>query len=189
MNDLTRKELIIFTSQSLRQYGFRAVRMDIIAHNMKISKRTLYETYGTKENLISDCLKSYSDRTKNIFEITKYDASDPLKYLFNILEHYINNLYKAECIFWKDITKYYPQIYQSIQKIWTDELEEIIHICKNKLLVTPDIDIKSFLHSLTCFLYSARITNLPIDMLYKSAFYMLRGILTVSGIMKIELLD
>lgn len=187
MNDLIRKELIIFTSQSLKQYGFRAVRMDTIAHNMKISKRTLYEIYGTKDNLISNCFISYLDRTKNMFEITKYNASDPLKYLFDISKQYINNLYKAECVFWLDITKYYPHIYHSIQKIWTDELERSLLNCKNKLLIGPDIDIKSFLHSFVCLLYSARISNLPIEMSYKSAFYMMRGILTISGVMKMDL--
>lgn len=189
MNDFTRKELIIFTSQSLKQYGPRAVRMDFIAQNMKISKRTLYETYGTKDNLINNCLMSYLDRTKNMFEITKYSVSDPLKYLFDISKLYIKNLYKAERIFWLDITKYYPQIYQTMENIWTDELEKSLLICKNKRLIIPDIEIKSYLQLFARLVYNNRINHLPIDISYKSAFYIMRGILTIPGVMAMDSLD
>ena len=47
-----RKRLIIFTSQSFKQKGIRATRMDAIAHGLNISKRTIYEVYKTKDNLI-----------------------------------------------------------------------------------------------------------------------------------------
>ena len=51
MDESTEKRIIAFTSQSLRQYGIRAVRMDDIARNMNISKRTIYQIYTTKDNL------------------------------------------------------------------------------------------------------------------------------------------
>ena len=66
-------------------------------------------------------------------------------------------------------------------------MERSLLNCKKKLLIGSDIDIKSFLHSFVCLLYSARISNLPIEMSYKSAFYMMRGILTISGVMKMDL--
>ena len=53
MDESTEKRIIAFTSQSLRQYGIRAVRMDDIARNMNISKRTIYQIYTTKDNLIN----------------------------------------------------------------------------------------------------------------------------------------
>ena len=48
MDESTEKRIIAFTSQSLRQYGIRAVRMDDIARNMNISKRTIYQIYTTE---------------------------------------------------------------------------------------------------------------------------------------------
>lgn len=67
MDEEKKKRLIIFTSQSFKQKGIRATRMDAIAHGLNISKRTIYEVYKTKDNLIGACLVSYSERTKNLF--------------------------------------------------------------------------------------------------------------------------
>ena len=59
MNKNAEKRIIAFTSQSLKEYGIHAVRMDDIAQNMSMSKRTIYQTYITKDNLIYICLQSY----------------------------------------------------------------------------------------------------------------------------------
>lgn len=48
MNKNAEKRIIAFTSQSLKEYGIHAVRMDDIAQNMSMSKRTIYQTYITK---------------------------------------------------------------------------------------------------------------------------------------------
>lgn len=58
MDENTEKRIIAFTSQSLKEQGIRAVRMDDIARNMNMSKRTIYQAYITKENLIYICCKS-----------------------------------------------------------------------------------------------------------------------------------
>lgn len=91
--------MIAFTSQALRQYGIRAVRMDDIARNMSISKRTIYQAYVAKDNLINICLKSYLDRMKELFQIIKYNHPEALEQLWETSKAYIENLYKVERIF------------------------------------------------------------------------------------------
>ena len=81
MDESTEKRIIAFTSQSLRQYGIRAVRMDDIARNMNISKRTIYQIYTTKDNLINTCGWVYQSRIENTFHIIRYDSPDILEYL------------------------------------------------------------------------------------------------------------
>ena len=71
MDESTEKRIIAFTSQSLRQYGIRAVRMDDIARNMNISKRTIYQIYTTKDNLINTCWWVYQSRIENTFHKNK----------------------------------------------------------------------------------------------------------------------
>ena len=69
MNEHVEKKLIALVSRSLRQYGVRAVRMDVIAREMNMSKRTLYKVYKTKDNLLNICLEAYADRMRNLFQI------------------------------------------------------------------------------------------------------------------------
>ena len=50
---------ILNTAMTLfKQRGIKAVRMDDIATEMGISKRTLYEIYSNKEDLLYECVKN-----------------------------------------------------------------------------------------------------------------------------------
>ena len=114
MDEHTRKRIIAFTSQSVKQYGIRAVRMDIIAQHTNVSKRTIYQVFATKDNLINTCLEAYSGRMQNRFQLIAYNNPDPLACLWETCKAYIENLYKGECIFWLDIYRHYQGIYLAI---------------------------------------------------------------------------
>lgn len=181
MDEIKSKRIIAFTSLSLKQYGIRAVRMDAIAQNMNVSKRTIYQIYEKKDNLINTCLESYSNRTTNLFQIIQYNNPNSLIYLWEISKAYIENLYKAKCVFWFDITKYYQYIYTAIENIWSEELERAISMCQAEHYVIADLNIKTFLESFTTLLYNARIAECSSEILYNSAYFTLRGIMTGYG--------
>ena len=188
MNKNAEKRIIAFTSQSLKEYGIHAVRMDDIAQNMSMSKRTIYQTYITKDNLIYICLQSYRSRMMNMFRIISYDFPDIVEYLWEVSKAYVENLYKAKCILWLDISRYsaYQYIYNSYNRIWSDELEEAILACQKEKLVIPSLHAALFIESFTTLLYNARIAECMPLMLYKSAYFMLRGIMTESGIKRFD---
>lgn len=93
MNKNAEKRIIAFTSQSLKEYGIHAVRMDDIAQNMSMSKRTIYQTYITKDNLIYICLQSYRSRMMNMFRIISYD----FRILLNTFGKFLKRMWKI-CI-------------------------------------------------------------------------------------------
>lgn len=184
MNENTERRIIAFTSRALRQYGIRAVRMDDIAKSIGISKRTIYQTYMAKDNLINTCLESYLNRTKNLFQIIKYNHPEVLEYLWEISKAYIENVYRAECVFWLDVSQYleYKYIYDSYNYIWTSELEQIILACRKEKYVITDFNVSMFVSSFTTLLYNSRVAGCLPAMLHNSAYFMLRGIMTEQGI-------
>mgnify|MGYP002569750528 FL=1 len=182
MDEEKRKRLIVFTSQSFKQKGIRAVRMDAIARDLNVSKRTIYEVYKTKENLINVCLSFYTDRIRNLFSIIGYNSTDTLSHLLGTSEAFVANLYKGEDAFWNDITGYYPYVYATIQGIWYEELERRMSACRAEGFVMYNLDVRAFLDTFTSVLYSARMAQCTSDMLTNSALFMLRGTMTVKGI-------
>ena len=52
----TKEEIIRITQELITRNGIRAVRVDEIAQTLGISKRTLYEMFADKEDLVSACL-------------------------------------------------------------------------------------------------------------------------------------
>lgn len=188
MNENTEKRIVDFTSQALRLYGIRAVRMDDIAKSMGMSKRTIYQTYVAKDNLVNTCLESYLNRMKNLFRIIKSNHPEILEYLWEVSKAYIENLYRAKSIFWLDVSQYleYKYIYYSYNGIWSDELEQIISACQKEKYAIPDVYVSAFVESFTILLYNSRIAECPATMLYHSAYFMLRGIMTKDGIERFE---
>lgn len=182
MDEEKRKRLIVFTSQQFKQKGIRAVRMDAIARDMNVSKRTIYEVYKTKDNLIDVCLYSYTDRTQNLFRIIDYSNTGTLRRLMSTSEAFIANLYKGEDAFWNDITGHYPRVYAAIHGVWHRELERRMSACLAEGLVMPGTDVHKFLDMFTAVLYGARMAGCTSDMLTGSAVFMLRGTLTTEGI-------
>lgn len=183
MNENTEKRIIAFTSQSLREYGIRAVRMDDIAQNMSMSKRTIYQTYVSKKNLIHTCLQNYQSRIINMFQIIRYNSPDAVTYFWAVAKAYIENLYKAKCIFWLDISQHsgYQYIYSSYNRLWSDELGKAILTCQEEKSVISDLKVDVFVESFTTLLYQARVAECTSSMLYQSAYFMIRGIMTETG--------
>lgn len=85
--------------------GIRAVRMDDIANELSISKRTLYEIYDNKEDLLLECMKRYNMQKKELFMKIVESCDNVMDILLNIYRMKIEE-YK--------ITN--PQIYSDLEK-------------------------------------------------------------------------
>ena len=115
MEENIKKKLIAFTSQLLRQQGIRAVRMDDVAREMKMSKRTLYKVYQTKDKLVDTCLEAYAERMRNLLQLLQHSHPEPLAFLEECSKAFVQTLYRAERVFWTDIAEGYRSIYDTIR--------------------------------------------------------------------------
>lgn len=57
---MQRESIIKSAAEMFVEQGIKAVRMDDIARHIGVSKRTLYEQFGDKEELLYQCLSYYS---------------------------------------------------------------------------------------------------------------------------------
>ena len=88
------------------KYGIRAVKMDDIAQQLTISKRTLYEIYEDKEEVLYRSIIKY-DRLR-LERLTKY-AEEGHHVIDVILEAYrikMNEVRMVNPAFYEDILKY-----------------------------------------------------------------------------------
>ena len=61
-----RQRILAAAMMAFRQKGVRAVRMDDIASQLSISKRTLYEIYSNKELLLYECVRDHDETMERI---------------------------------------------------------------------------------------------------------------------------
>ena len=110
------KERILETAmQAFIERGVKAVKMDDIATKLTISKRTLYEIYTDKEQLLFEGIKKY-DESKRL-KLQQY-AAQGHSVIDIILEAYrmkIKEIRMVNPTFYIDIMKY-PRVEQFIRE-------------------------------------------------------------------------
>lgn len=102
-----REKILKISMEEFKSKGIRAVKMDDIAALFGISKRTLYEIYSNKEELLLECVK---------FQEGQYDAymasfeKDPSNNVIDIIIEFYNKqiqwLSDVNPLYFSDIQKY-----------------------------------------------------------------------------------
>ena len=97
------------------KYGVRAVRMDDIAKNLNISKRTIYEIYNTKEEVLLDVLEGIlKDRLDYMTEYAESHES-AFDVMLEALRMQLDFSVTTNVLFFNDL-KRYPTVGESFMK-------------------------------------------------------------------------
>ncbi|MCX6244769.1 MAG: helix-turn-helix domain containing protein [Bacteroidetes bacterium] len=114
------------------RYGIKSVTMDDVAKQLCISKKTLYEYFADKEDLVKDVLMmDYQQRSTLFMEIEKKD----LDAIGEILEVYkvINAMFRDYNTSMEyDIRKYYPDLYSNVKVVRRKRMYDTVYHNMNK---------------------------------------------------------
>lgn len=107
-------KIIKIACELIMQYGIRSVTMDEIAAEAGISKRTLYEMFVSKEDLLEKLLEflwtEHSHAVKNIIENTPSCIIGILNVLIYSLKAHQNKYEPKREYFFNDLKKIYPNV-------------------------------------------------------------------------------
>jgi AcrR family transcriptional regulator len=110
------KELIVKSAfQQFKQYGFKSVTVDDIARTAGISKKTLYELFADKDELVIESVKYMIQCQQCLFDATvekKYNAIEQLIQLISIMEEMIQGMNIVASM---DLQRYYPKAFQYLE--------------------------------------------------------------------------
>lgn len=102
-----RERIIEKAMQDFSMHGIRAVKMDDLANELGISKRTLYEIFKDKETLLFEGIKVYGERKR---EYMRSYAEDERHHVIDIiLEAYRMKVEEVRAVnpsFYLDLMKY-----------------------------------------------------------------------------------
>ncbi|MDD3788554.1 MAG: TetR/AcrR family transcriptional regulator, partial [Petrimonas sp.] len=95
------------------QYGIKNTSMDDLASSLGISKRTIYENFKDKEEILLYYLKQLRDERNTAFQEFLQESDNIMEFFIRIIELHQSIPY-ANVKFYEDIYKYYPKIYALI---------------------------------------------------------------------------
>ena len=170
---VTKEEIIHATQELIARNGIRAVRVDEIAQTLGISKRTLYEMFTDKNDLVSACLEAMSHQQRErIVACRKRRGGNPLQKVLRLTNEYIDNLYTVDHRFLSDISR--------------KELTDYLETCRQEQLLLPEIDAPAFAEQLMSTILDLRLNGTVREELRLFCRTILRGAGTRKGI---ELID
>ena len=185
----TKEEIIRITRELIARNGIRAVRVDEIAQTLGISKRTLYEMFADKNDLVGACLDYMSHQQRErIVACSKRRGGNALQKVLKLANEYMDNLYTVDPRFLSDIRHkiIFAEHYDEHREFWHREITRWLEASRDEELLLPEIDAPAFADRLMNTLYELRLTGTVREELYLFCRTILRGAATRKGI---ELID
>ena len=181
----TREEIIRTTQEFIARNGIRAVRVDEIAQTLGISKRTLYEMFADKNDLIGACLDAMqTQQQERIVACRKRRSGNPLQKTVRLMNEYIENLYRVDHSFLSDLRRkvIFAEHYDEQREFWHKELVLHLDNCRKQELLLPEIDATAFADQLIGALFDLRLNGASQEEVSLFCRTILRGAATRQGI-------
>ncbi len=98
------------------KYGIKRVTMDDIAKELGMSKKTIYQFYKEKDDLVNQLCEIEMAKQEKIFEEVTSKSMDPIHEIILISNNLKEMLHHINPIFFLDLQKFHPNAFNQIQK-------------------------------------------------------------------------
>lgn len=118
MQSDTKTRITAKATEMFLTYGIRSITMDEIAESLGISKRTLYENFSNKEDLLRESIEWHynqlNSRRQEIIEKYQDDIIEAIHQHFRMIMLIINEMHPN---YFNDMQKYYA-------RLWDEHVKE-----------------------------------------------------------------
>jgi TetR/AcrR family transcriptional regulator, cholesterol catabolism regulator len=105
-----RNRIIEGAAELFRTYGIKLVTMDSLASHLGISKRTIYEVFADKDELVIGVLQTMADKQKELIAKIIGESENSIIAIFRIMEISSNHVQSMSPAFKEDIKKFHIEI-------------------------------------------------------------------------------
>jgi len=192
---ITKEQILSVTSSYLVKEGCRKVTMDEIAALNGISKRTLYETFADKTDMLTQCVEYiHSKFNKSLDSYLKGDYR-----MEDVLTFFQSDEGSRRVLefngFMKEIRKYFPDIFATNASLFKETHESrmvnLLQKAQNEGFVRKDIDVEEHAAIITGLCETAMAMNdeekKNSTRIHQTLLHTyLRGLATIEGIRTID---
>jgi TetR/AcrR family transcriptional regulator, cholesterol catabolism regulator len=114
------------------RYGIKSVTMDDVAKHLCISKKTLYQYFTDKEDLVSNIVLMEHAKSNKFFLEIKNKGLNAIEELFEVYRM-INSMFRDyNSSMEYDIHKYYPDLFSKVKDIRRKKMYDTMYDNMNK---------------------------------------------------------
>jgi len=108
------------------QYGIRSVSMDDIANNLGMSKKTLYQYFADKDELVEAVVEGHINQVEGDCVACRNGATDAIHEIFLTMEHIMQEFNNMNPMLVYDLEKFHFKAYQRFREYKDKFLLQII---------------------------------------------------------------
>lgn len=145
---MEREKITEHVSQMLSSEGIKSVRMDDIANSLRISKRTLYELFGDKDQLLYESLMFRDEQLHRAILRKTAGCSNTLEAMLTAMRELNggrNGWADSEKRLMSNLRKFYPHIFERVQRDHAahalEQLQGALNKCRDEGYLDPHADI------------------------------------------------
>ena len=129
------------------RYGVRSVSMDDIASQLGMSKKTIYQYFNDKDELVDAVMDYKNSETHIKCDFCKNQSKDAIDEIFLTMEEIHEQFSELNPMILYDIEKFHPRAYQKFRKMKDEYLQQVVaNNIKRGIkeeLYRPDINVET----------------------------------------------
>lgn len=189
-----RERAVQTTTAMLMRDGNLQVRMDDVAREMQVSKRTLYEIFGNKEELLVECMKRHCRLMTEQIEEEIRKEDDVLTVFLKHLRMLIEESRRVERTQFTDMDKYpkLKQLFNEHIKDMSERMRRFMDMGVRQGVFRDDVNMDVLMSAFSAMgkmvNEESRKGTFPYDELIDGTMVvLLRGIATRDGMLQLEM--
>ncbi len=112
---MKKQEIVTAVAKLYNKYGIKSITMDDVARELGVSKKTLYEYFSDKSELVSDVVDHLIKEKTDFFAAQKQGRENAVEELLFIFKYYLSIIKDFNPSLEFDLKKYYPNIYNRVK--------------------------------------------------------------------------
>lgn len=195
---MTKEMIIEQAAKMFAEQGIKSIRMDDIAKTLGVSKRTLYEMFEDKEELLYLSIRYMQQQRMAKVEAKLRENTDSLIYLFESIEMMMGNRELHRRIS-NNLSKFYPTTFERVRKESEERSGKVLYsLIEHYIdcgLIVPTVDVRLSVtilyYTTTTIISTADNMSLPDGVTLEDAMAytiinFFRGIATIKGVQQID---
>jgi AcrR family transcriptional regulator len=108
------------------RYGVRSVSMDDIAGQLGMSKKTIYQYFADKDELVDAVMDEEVNQTHKDCDFCRRQSKDAVDEIFLTMEQIQEQFSQLNPMVLYDIEKFHPRAYQKFRKMKDEYLQQVV---------------------------------------------------------------
>lgn len=126
----TRDRILLKANELFNRYGFRRVTMDEIALKTGMSKKTIYQSFENKDEIVNAIVEQHINKSATLCESNNCQAENAIHEVFLNIEMVQKLTEDMNPALFEDLEKYYPIVFE---KLFRHKNDFISHKIKDNL--------------------------------------------------------